>query len=165
MTRKGTKLIMMVVIEKIQIKLAAAVPAAIKNVRASSRGSGSGEQQIIEQEVEELAIGLGKLESGLERLMEIINLRLDNGVLFSPRYYAFIEMVDQTTITECIWKNILLDIQFRLLREDILKPNYSGLSNLLTALLRVFLFTDDVQLSKELKKYKKRKQICMQYWV
>ncbi|GES93124.1 P-loop containing nucleoside triphosphate hydrolase protein [Rhizophagus clarus] len=47
----------------------------------------------------------------------------------------------------------LLDIQFRLLREDLLNPIRVGLSNLLTALLQEYSTTDnDIKLSKELKK-------------
>ncbi len=45
----------------------------------------------------------------------------------------------------------LLYTQFRLLREDLLNPIRSGLSNLLTALLQ---FTNNIKLYKTLKKLK-----------
>ncbi|GBB88387.1 hypothetical protein RclHR1_14960002 [Rhizophagus clarus] len=52
----------------------------------------------------------------------------------------------------------LFDTQFRLLREDLLNPIRSGLSNLLTALLQEYSSSvnGDIKLSKELKKIQDR---------
>ena len=46
----------------------------------------------------------------------------------------------------------LLDIQFRLLREDMLNPIRSGLANFLTALTQDYSSSPDYKLSKELNK-------------